>query len=206
MTAVPVISSYSRPKTASRERSLRIESAIGYTIGSAALVRTSRCLCSHSRSNTNCLRGSFLMHSYAYRPHKIHNECLSVCIPPSCTSQALNTKVEVRSCKKLEPNTLLPIFMHLITLPDLRKQHHSLVPPHLLLLPDISLLLQPSSQEYLVSRILLDPLIQHAAPSRLYSRSFWRKIVHVLEQDIVSSTDPVCSRNGLGYKLTIRRI
>jgi hypothetical protein len=71
-----------------------------------------------------------------------------------------------------------------VSLQDLRQQHHSLVPPHILLLPPSSLLIKQESQEYLISKILNDPLTQSTRPPRGYSRLFWRKVIVSLEDGL----------------------
>lgn len=59
-------------------------------------------------------------------------------------------------------------------LQTLRRQYFALVPPYLLQIPD----LPQAAQEWLADNIIGSPL---PAPEEGYQRSFWRRVLPVLE-------------------------
>jgi hypothetical protein len=74
----------------------------------------------------------------------------------------------------------------------LRRQHHALLPPYLLHIPSAASLIQPAAQEYLVEEILHGKAIELVKPERGYEKTFWRRIVNVLEDGLrkIQDDDP----------------
>lgn len=66
----------------------------------------------------------------------------------------------------------------------LRRQHHALLPPYLLHIPSAASLIQPAAQEYLVNEVLHDKPIELVKPERGYEKTFWRRIVNVIEDGL----------------------
>ena len=67
---------------------------------------------------------------------------------------------------------------------SLRRQHHSLHPSYLLRLAPPEELATPANQTFLVDYILNDPVIHDVQPERGYRRSFWKRIVIILEEGV----------------------
>lgn len=72
----------------------------------------------------------------------------------------------------------------LAALEGLRRQHHALRPVYALLLPAAAELIQPVAQQYLVERILRDPVLveRNARPTKQYERVFWKRVLRALEE------------------------
>ncbi|KAK4689063.1 hypothetical protein P7C73_g1024, partial [Tremellales sp. Uapishka_1] len=68
------------------------------------------------------------------------------------------------------------------SLTTLRRQYFALLPPYLLTLPPSSVLSLPSSQRYLIDHLLSDPYLSAFQPEAGYRRTFWRRIIAVLEE------------------------
>lgn len=79
-------------------------------------------------------------------------------------------------------------------LESLRRQYHALLPSYLLRLPDAELLAIGSSQQFLLNRILNEPLLSDRRPEKGYQRTFWRKIITELEKGVqtLHDEDPDC--------------
>lgn len=74
----------------------------------------------------------------------------------------------------------------------LRQQYYALTPPYVLSLPAPAELATPRSQAFLVERILADEAFADVQPEAGYRKSFWRKVLSVLEEGVkeLQSIDP----------------
>lgn len=74
----------------------------------------------------------------------------------------------------------------------LRQQYYALTPSYILSLPDSSDLASAESQSFLVEAILEDKAFSHVQPEAGYRKSFWRKVLSVLEEGVreLQAIDP----------------
>jgi hypothetical protein len=79
------------------------------------------------------------------------------------------------------------VLLH-VELFDLLRGYLALVPPNILSFP--SHLPRSSVDDFLVNFILLNPQFQTYSPSKQYQKSFWKWVIHQLENTL---SDEACS-------------